>query len=236
MMQRAKTIDTFLYTASLLILLGVLSCTPSPEQERLNHYLEAIAAEEAAVLPAPGGAASNAPGVTTIVSGTPRQVSAGTCGDGVINGTNEDCDKGAITNPNCNELGGISGIVKCSENCLYDLSDCITPAVNERIGGTAENCKCSCGGNRCGGGCSPTSVNSVGQSQCRFNCDNDCICKCEGKLEAHIERCDFRCICTLDASGNPLCECSMETCDVLAVISPNIANLAGGSGSTGGGH
>lgn len=233
-MRRPNIVGTFLYIAELLPLLSLLSCTPTQEQERLNQYLETISAAEAVAPTGLPGAVPLTPGVTANISGTPRQVTAGVCGDGIINGSSEDCDKGAITNPNCNELGGISGIIKCTENCLYDLSDCITPAVNERIGGTAENCKCNCGGNRCNGGCQPSTSTSVGQSSCRFGCDQDCICKCEGKLEAHIERCEFRCICSVDTSGNPNCECTMDTCDVLAVISPNIANLTSGSGNRGG--
>ncbi len=233
-MRQKTRLSTLVFTMGMALLLN-LSCTQSLEQERLEHYLQAIAAEETAV-PNAGVAnisAAGTPTTGTSVGGTPRLVMPGVCGDGIINGSNEDCDKGAITNPNCNELGGISGTIKCSENCLYDLSDCITPAVNERIGGTAENCKCNCAGNRCSGGCSPVNGSSVGQSRCRYDCDNDCICKCEGKLEAHIESCEFTCLCSVDTSGNPLCDCTMDTCDVLAIISPNIANLAAGGGTAG---
>lgn len=233
-MRQSTRLSTALAVAGLSVVLN-LSCTQSLEQERLNHYLEAIAAEEAAV---PGGASISTAGSTitgtTILGGTPRLASPGVCGDGIINGLGEDCDKGAITNPNCSELGGISGTVKCSENCLYDLSDCITPAVNERIGGTTENCKCNCAGNRCNGGCNPSNGASVGQTRCRYDCDNDCICKCEGKMEAHIESCEFTCLCSLDTAGNPICDCTMDTCDVLTIISPNIANLTDKSAS--GGH
>lgn len=225
-MMPLKLVGQFFYTLSLFFVLGMLSCTQSAEQERINRFLETIAAEEAAVPGAGGGSsASGSSGTTTIVGGTPRLVTPGVCGDGIINGINEDCDKGAITNPNCSELGGISGTIRCSENCLYDLSDCITPATNQKIGGLTENCKCSCTGNRCNGGCSPTNATSVGQTRCRFDCDNECLCKCEGKIEAHIERCDFICYCSVDGSGNPICDCSMDNCDVLATISPNIANL-----------
>lgn len=224
-MLRSKTVGVILYTATSFVVLILSSCTQSLENEKISRYLDIIAAEEASAPGSSASASASSSGATTIVGGTPRLVTPGVCGDGIINGSAEDCDKGAITNPNCSELGGISGTVKCSENCLYDLSDCITPAVNERIGGITENCKCNCAGNRCTGGCSQVNSSSVGQSRCRFDCDNECVCKCEGKLEAHIQRCDYTCFCTVDTTGNPQCDCSMDTCDVLAVISPNIANL-----------
>lgn len=223
----------------MVVLMLSISCTQSEEQQQLEKYLASIAAAEASA-PAAGGSllgGAGTGGSTQIIGGTPRVVKDGTCGDGIINGTMEDCDKGAITNPYCSELGGISGQIRCSENCLYDISDCITPATNERIGGTAETCKCNCSGNRCSGGCSPLGTNSVGTATCRYDCDNDCICKCEGKTEAHVENCEFRCTCTVDGAGNPICECAMDTCEVLTVISPNIANLtAGGGGGGKGGH
>ncbi|MCA9508522.1 MAG: hypothetical protein KC505_08885 [Myxococcales bacterium] len=218
----------YLFFANLIsiMLLGLVSCRQSAEQEKLNQYLDMITAAELATPPGGLGMTSKSSSpATTIVGGTPRLVTPGVCGDGIINGINEDCDKGAVTNPNCSELGGISGTVRCSENCLYDLSDCITPAVNTKIGGVTENCKCNCSGNQCNGGCAPASSSSVGQSRCRFDCDNQCVCKCEGKLEAHLERCDFTCLCDLNASGSPVCDCSLESCDVLTAISPNIANI-----------
>lgn len=60
----------------------------------------------------------------SIIDGTPRIIRDGFCGDGIINGTNEDCDQGAIQNTDCRDYGLSSGRVSCQANCLYDMSDC----------------------------------------------------------------------------------------------------------------
>ncbi|HXW53484.1 MAG TPA: hypothetical protein VEL47_05210 [Myxococcota bacterium] len=64
------------------------------------------------------------PPIRTIVGGTPRLVREGFCGDGIINGPNEDCDQGAIQNTSCADYNAGVGTVKCQRNCLYDMSDC----------------------------------------------------------------------------------------------------------------
>lgn len=215
-----------------LILLVVLQggCNESAEEMRLKQYLASINAQESATPPSatptsiPGIQATQAQGPThAILGGTPREVKEGFCGDGIINGNNEDCDQGAIQNTSCRDYGGIGGEVKCQKNCLYDISDCITPAVDKKIGGTAETCKCNCNVSSCRGGCQGANV--TGQSACLFQCDNECTCKCEDKMEAHIEGCEFRCVCTVDAAGFPVCECSLDNCDFLTSINKNIATI-----------
>lgn len=232
-----------------LIIIGCMifaqSCTESSQADRLSRYLSTINAQEVSSVtasPAAGGSpaggvpngipavpigAANAGAVGTanaIIAGTPRTVTRdGFCGDGVINGSTEDCDQGAIQNTTCREYNGTSGVVTCQPNCLYDISDCITPKVDRVIGGIAETCKCNCTATACRGGCQST--NMIGQSVCRYDCQNDCTCRCEGKLEAHVNDCEFRCACAVDIAGNPNCECNLDSCELLAAISPNIATI-----------
>ncbi len=220
-----------IFKIALVLIYGFLiSCTPMSEEEKLKQYLASISASEntiptstAQIAPATGGTLSS-------LGGTPRVIKEGFCGDGIINGTAEDCDGQAITDPQCNTLGGISGAVICNPDCRYNISDCLTPAVDQKIGGIAETCKCNCANSRCNGGCGSTGV--VGQSDCSFDCDNECICQCEGKLQAHLEECKFRCVCTVDGSGNPVCNCSLDSCDVLASIVPDIATIVSRRGIT----
>jgi len=215
-----------------------LGCTEKSETEKLRDYLASInaAAGISATSATPGagvgglqatlpplGTPTITPG-TAIIGGTPRQVKDGFCGDGIINGPNEDCDMGAIQNVNCSDYNGIAGTVKCQPNCLYDIGDCITPAVDKQIGGVAETCDCQCNSSFCKGGCMSTSA--VGQSVCRFLCDDGCDCLCEGKLESKVEQCEFRCACTVDTSGNPQCQCNLDDCQLLVGITPNIATVA----------
>lgn len=225
-------IQALIFTISLLssVMVGLLGCSESIEQQRLKQFLASINAQEAGAPPAatpatlPGIQATEARGPQhALVGGTPREVKEGFCGDGIINGNNEDCDQGAIQNTSCRDYGGVGGEVRCQKNCLYDISDCITPAVDKKISGRAETCKCSCNTSSCRGGCQPT--NATGQSLCRFDCDNDCTCRCEETLQAHVENCEFRCACTVDVAGFPACECSMDNCEILSTINQNLATI-----------
>src|SRR5690606_564474 len=125
--------------------------------------------------------------------GVVRAVTPGFCGDGIMNGDKEQCDGTSIPHDVCRSYGGIAGGVTCSPDCLLDISNCITPAVDVVFGGLAENCRCNCQGNRCSGGCSPVGEGATGVSACLFDCTNDCICACEEKLQNNIERCVVRC-------------------------------------------
>lgn len=243
-----QTAIKYMVAGTLFLFIG---CTGGSSSDRLSKYLSTINAQEVSSVTAAGAGAAAPPAgapapaiipvignsanagavgsANAIVAGTPRTVTRdGFCGDGVINGTTEDCDQGAIQNTTCREYGGISGNVTCQPNCLYDISDCITPAVDRKIGGVAETCKCNCTSTACRGGCQST--NLVGQSICRFQCENDCTCRCEGKLEAHVNECDFRCACAIDVSGNPNCECNLDNCELITSISPNIATIINNPG------
>lgn len=228
---------TVVFRISLICFLFAFlsACTETSELDKLNKYIASINANEgganggvstalltsgtqSSVQLPPSGPA------TALIGGTPRQVKEGFCGDGIINGTTEDCDQGAIQNTSCRDYGGLDGTVRCQQNCLYDIRDCITPAVDQRIGGIAETCQCNCGSSPCSGGCGNSGA--VGQATCQFICDQLCTCHCEGKLQASVERCKFRCLCTTDVSGTPACTCNLDDCQVLVAISPNIATLA----------
>jgi hypothetical protein len=210
-------------------------CSESPDQLRLKQYLASINANETTV---PGGSAavpnatpaavpgisySSASGTHSIVGGTPREVKEGFCGDGIINGTTEDCDQGAIQNTSCRDYNGTSGEVKCQKNCLYDISDCITPVVDKKIGGRAETCNCTFDTTACRGGCQATAA--TGQSTCDYICNQTSNCNCEQVLQTNVDMCEVRCACTVDASGTPQCECSMVICTILATINKNIATI-----------
>lgn len=154
----------------------------------------------------------------------------GYCGDGMING-HEDCDGTDIKIRSCQVLNGGEGEIKCQPNCVYDISSCgrseqsIADTINERLGGIAEVCKCSCASDNCDGGCAPISTIYGPNVDCLFRCDNSCTCNCEDKMEAHIEYCNLGCQCTNDTQGNPQCMCKLEECEMLAVIKPNIGNI-----------
>lgn len=225
-MSNLATVGFKIFSRGMVGLLLLSGCTDNSEIEKLRAYLGGINAQEAGGpsqlpnLSGPSGGSANA-----IIGGTPRQVKDGFCGDGIINGTTEDCDQSAIQNTSCRDYGGIAGEVRCQPNtCLYDISDCITPAVDRHIGGVTEACKCNCNTSPCSGGCRP--AGGLGQSVCNFKCDQDCVCQCGGKIEAHVEECSFRCACIMDLAGSPSCECSIDDCDLLATISPNIATIA----------
>lgn len=136
-------------------------------------------------------------------------LSYGFCGDNIVNG-NENCDGQDIPIRECSLMGGTSGQVRCKNNCVYDISDCIKSS----LPGTAEYCKCNSDGEYCDGGC--TSLIN-GESDCTFVCDGATICSCEGRLEAVIDRCQFSCDCANKTNG-PDCNCRMKDCDLISAI------------------
>lgn len=217
-----------------------IGCTEKSEMEKLRQYYNSINAEQGAVtgatipLPTAGAPIPPTPSseATHIVAGTPRTSREGFCGDGIINGTTEDCDQGAIQNTACRDYNGIAGEVRCQPNCLYDISDCMTPRVDKDIGGIAETCKCHCNTSPCNGGCKSAIMN--GQGICEFDCDNECICQCQGKLNAHVQECKFNCLCTVDANGNPDCTCNLDQCDILTTVSQNIGTIVSSPAGFGG--
>lgn len=231
-----KYVISVRYFLFVFMILVQTACTEKSEAEKLRQYYSSINAQEGSVaaIPPTAGISSGSASSTSIISGTPRIAKDGICGDGIINGTTEDCDQGAIQNTSCKDYGGIDGEVRCQANCLYDISDCLTPKVDKVIGGTAETCKCHCNSSACSGGCKSSAVN--GQAACEFDCDNECICQCEGKLNAAVEECKFQCVCTVDVNGNPDCTCNLSECDILATISQNIGTLVSTPAGIGGPH
>lgn len=211
----------------LLAITLSLSCSEKSDADRLRDYFGANASygSLSPISQAPNsGSNNNNGGQTTVVDGTPRVVNDGQCGDGIINGPKEDCDKNAIQNVSCRDYNGLYGTVKCQDDCLYDISDCITPAVDLLIGGRTEQCDCFCTNSRCTGGCN--SLNFPGQSSCDFDCDNDCRCQCESQIEASMQECKFICVCEVLDNGSPQCQCSLSECKFVASISPHISSLA----------
>lgn len=150
----------------------------------------------------------------------------GYCGDGIMNGT-EECDGHDLNFTECSKLKGGDGLLACQPNCTYDISNCsgngqgLADNINDRIGGLAEVCKCNCNSSTCAGGCQGIENNST----CRFNCDNDCLCQCEGKTSAHIEQCEVLCVGVTSILGYPEIECTLSECDLITSISPNIGDM-----------
>lgn len=150
----------------------------------------------------------------------------GYCGDGILNG-NEECDGNDLNFTSCSHLNGGEGTLRCQSNCIYDISGCtnttaMTAEVNRQIGGLAEVCSCSCDSQRCNGGCSEAGNDGTA---CLFDCKNDCVCNCEGKLFAHIDNCAVNCVAVTSVSGHPDVECNLSGCDLIAAISPNIGSM-----------
>jgi hypothetical protein len=148
----------------------------------------------------------------------------GFCGDGIING-DEYCDGTTLTDHTCDAFNGISGDVRCRQDCKLDIANCLTPAVDRQIGGRAETCKCNCSGNNCDGGCAVRGI-AVGVSRCQFRCEQECVCNCGDLLQGHIDRCDFECDCQIDGGGNPQCICAQNQCDIIVTTKPNIGTIA----------
>lgn len=148
----------------------------------------------------------------------------GFCGDGIING-DEYCDGTTLADTRCEEFNGLSGDLRCKMDCKLDISRCLTPAVDQHIGGRAETCRCNCSGVNCDGGCAQLGL-AVGISQCQYRCQQPCVCNCGDLLQGHIERCDVQCSCQLDGSGNPQCICQLNQCDIIASTKPNIGVIA----------
>ncbi len=155
----------------------------------------------------------------------------GYCGDGVING-NEDCDGGDLKIHSCKVLNGGEGHVKCQPNCVYDISQCgsrnsesdLAGEINEKVGGIAEVCKCTCNNDNCDGGCVDSSL-EMSMVDCFYRCNNNCTCRCEGRLEAHIEYCNMDCQCTNNSLGKPECACNLDECEMIVATDPNIGTL-----------
>lgn len=219
-----------------LFSLVLFNCTQSVDQDRLEQLLARMAdAPETPIPPAQGeqkdnrsSAVSLTAGQTSVVGGIPRSVNAGYCGDGIMNGDLEQCDKGAIPKTACSGYGGTAGQVSCTPECLLDISNCITPAVDEVFGGYTENCRCACAQDNCTGGCSPLteSGTSTGISSCLFDCNNQCYCNCEERIEATIERCRLECTCYVDTTSFPDCYCRISDCYIVAGNRKNIASTA----------
>jgi|HubBroStandDraft_4_1064222.scaffolds.fasta_scaffold188378_2 hypothetical protein len=218
----------------LLICLPALiisSCTKMSESEKQSRFLSSINAASDVMSDAPsaspisdieGQLLSNIPSATY---GGDKLEQKAICGNGIIEG-DEYCDGDNVQDRKCTDFLGISGPVACAPNCKLDVSRCITPAVDEKIGGIAEVCKCTCNNDNCEGGCTTNSLDLPGFADCFFRCDNNCTCRCEGKTETHIEYCNITCQCVMNPSGQPDCFCNLDECELLTFIVPNIAELS----------
>lgn len=211
------------------LIITMSSCTKMSPEEKKAQYMAAINSSEPIPIPIPiPGTTEGSGGLSVIPTSVPdlRAEQKAVCGNGIIEG-DEYCDRDNITHRKCTDFMGISGTVGCTQDCLLDISNCLTPVVDEKIGGTAEVCKCMCNNDYCSGGCTPIGDVGQGRTDCLFRCDNNCTCRCEGKTEVHIEYCNISCQCDVDNQGNPQCWCNLDECEMANGIVPNIAELAG---------
>lgn len=205
------------------------SCNKLSPAEKQAQFMASINAATTDIQDFPSEPEAPAGVLNTISSSLSdiRNEQKAVCGNGIIEG-DEYCDRDNISHRRCSDFGGgISGEIGCTVDCLLDISRCITVAVDDRIGGIAEVCKCTCDNNSCQGGCTPALGPSLSTAECLFMCDNSCTCRCEGKLETHIQYCSITCLCTDagDTPSTPLCQCSLDECETITVIAPNIAEL-----------
>lgn len=213
------------FTAFVLAV-SFLGCTKSNDASLWQSYLDSLSTNQAAKTETASDV-KVAPTVLLNSSVHEKMGPGSTCGNGVIDDVNEYCDKREMRHTYCSDIGGISGVLECDKDCKLDISDCITPATDLLLGGQAETCKCNCANDRCSGGCTPqgTVDPKTGNSICEYKCNNDCTCTCEGKIEVHLQQCDFNCLCQVDSNNLPRCDCTMNECELLAVLSPNITRF-----------
>lgn len=206
-----------------LPILIFISCNKLSEFDKQRLFMATLAQDstggggDPGVIPIPSKP-------STLLPAEADKGAKGFCGDGIING-DEYCDGTTLSDTRCEEFNGLSGDIRCKQDCKLDISNCLTPAVDKHIGGRAETCRCNCSGNNCDGGCAQLGV-GIGVSRCQFRCEQDCVCNCGELLQAHIERCDFECSCQLDGSGNPQCICQQNQCDIVTSTKPNIGVIA----------
>lgn len=96
------------------------------------------------------------------------------CGDGVINGSGEECDGSSFNNKTCTSLGlgYTSGILTCNSNCLFNKSACVTaPIVVEPVcGNKIKEAGEACDGTDLGSTTCLTQGFASGTLTCNTNC------------------------------------------------------------------
>ena len=212
-----------------ILLFFTVSCKQSLQQKEMERLLNSLnmnygsyynASETSGVTQLPTSKPDSNHGIE-IVDGVPSQNQKGYCGDGIINGDNEHCDRNAISFTECAELqGGLHGKLKCTQDCHFDISDCMTQASDTMLGGRGETCKCNCDPSLCQGACA--GAGGTGESTCFFNCARkNCTCQCEDLFEYALNSGNIQCRCVTDASGAPNCACSLDQIEGVVLTKPN---------------
>ena len=212
-----------------LLLFFIASCKQNLQQKEMERLLSSLnmsygsyynAAEASPAVQLPSSKLDSNNGIE-IVNGVPSQNQKGFCGDGIINGDNEHCDRNAMVFNECSDLqGGLYGQLKCTQDCHFDISNCMTAATDTLLGGRGETCKCNCDPALCQGACA--GATGTGESTCFFDCRRkNCTCQCENLFEYAFNGGNIQCRCVTDASGAPNCACSLDQIEGVVLTKPN---------------
>ncbi|MBU1239462.1 hypothetical protein KKF84_09015, partial [Myxococcota bacterium] len=118
----------------------------------------------------------------------------GSCGDGLIE-EREHCEGSDLDGQSCSSLGLGSGNLACTQECLFDVSDCETQPVcgDDVLASPVEDCEGSnLGGMTCQDLGYVTGTLACSPTVCRFNlsgCSNSLMCG-NGNVETGTEECD----------------------------------------------
>lgn len=206
----------------------LFSCKQSLEQKEMERLLNSLNTNSGSYYNAssgtlpPSSTGASGSGIE-IVNGVPSQNQKGYCGDGIINGDNEHCDRNALLFTKCSDLnGGLHGDITCSQDCHLEIGDCTTSAVDKVLGGRSETCKCNCDPSLCQGACAGAAGTS--ESTCFFDCRRkNCTCQCEDLFEFAFNGGNIQCRCVTDSSGAPNCACSLDQIEGIVITKPNIS-------------
>jgi len=124
---------TYRLGLSVSILIALVSCSKLPEAELTN-----------VITPELGLRLSTSPDMVPAAPGAPtatdKEFYYGFCGDGIRNGS-EYCDGQDMWFYSLQLLTAYLEAPLLLD-CTFDISDCLTQAVDKHIGGRAETCKC----------------------------------------------------------------------------------------------
>ena len=136
----------------------------------------------------------------------------GSCGNGQVDGENEECDGDALLQT-CEGLGEPGGGLSCGDDCSFDVSGCVCGGVQTALGGACPNaCTGGCSADTCtidctgAGTCADESVTCPPGWRCRVQCDAD---SCSGLV---LDCANHG--CTIACNGDTACSDAAVNCGV----------------------